>query len=623
MRNKVERLEVGKSVRGRFLYDWVKSIEQILLILSVMLAFLTAASIDKRKEISTYFFPIGMVVIADIVCCIGWIWVIKGKNKHMFECKTIIRVFRQNKWCLFVLLYTFFVRILQFGNIARWDANAYYTQLIAGCNNYDFTLQSFLKGFSVANHPTFGYLGLLGIGEFLASGKSVGMISINMVLTILSMYCVYGIFDKLLPEADKKYTALATCIISSLPVFLGTFSYCNPDMGVALFSLFMIYFFLCNKRILMFFAMFLTITSKETGVLMVGGFAAGVFVWRVVKYKGKLSEKIIFALKEPLCSITASFGVIGALGLILYLARGGYVWSIQSESKPEFSTVTFIPEFIWNNIKQFFIFNFNWISTLILLFCCVFVILLKKNHFFLKENHDNSAVAGMLGGYLFSVLFFSFYITFTLPRYHIIIDIIWAILMLLMVGKYITLKKIRNFMLSLYCIVLLLQAYITIDPLSVYAFMEHNTGNGVILTTQHKREGLEVINTGDYSVYNHQYTYKDEAFDQILREVGYDENMDILCFAPGELIIKDVSWDKKSMRRTYSSSEDTVPLNIVDGETVYNSAYHQKAVYIYIPQSGGDQEREVDHLHWYYDFLYKGSVEVSGGIMYYWVCERL
>ena len=623
MGNKDERLKDDKIIGERFLCNRLKFIEQILIIFSVILAFLTAAGIDKRREIVTYFFPIGIVIAADIVCIIVWIWLIKKKNIHIFDSITIIQIFHENKWCLFVLLYTFFVRILQFSNISRWDANAYYSQLITGCNNFDFTMRSFIRGFSVASHPTFGYLGLLGIGEFLASGKSVGMIASNMMLTVLIMYCVFRIFEKLLPEADKRYIALATCIISSIPVFLGTFSYCNPDMGVALFSLFMIYFFLYNKRILMFFAMFLTMTSKETGVLMVGGFAIGVFLWRVVKYKDKLSGKIRFAFKEPLCSVTAILGVVGVLGLILYLARGGYIWSIRSESKPEFSTVTFIPEFIWNNLKQFFIFNFNWISTLILFFCCLLIFIKKRNFCFVEKNSNNSVIAGLLGGYLFSVLFFCFYITFTLPRYHIIIDIIWTILMLLVVGKCIIQRRIRNVMLSIFCIVLLLQSYVTIDPLSVYAFMEHSTGNGVILTTQHKREGLEVINSGDYSVYNHQYTYKDEAFDQILREVGYDEDMDILCFVPGELIVKNVSWDKLKRKRTYSSSENTIPLNIVDGEAVYNSAYHKKAVYIYIPQSGGDRERELEHLHWYYDFLYKGSVEMSGGVMYYWVCERI
>ena len=230
---------------------------------------------------------------------------------------------------------------------------------------------------------------------------------------------------------------------------------------------------------------------------------------------------------------------------------------------------------------------------------------------------------GLLGAFLVNILFYCLYITFTLARYHIIIDILWNMLMLFCIGRYMDRMKLRNLVVSLYAVCLICQAYVTVDPVSRLAFISHDTGGGTILTTQHPREDLLAITTGDYSVYNHQYNYAAEAIEYILRDVDYYEGMDILSFMPAEMQINGILWDEQREEITYASGSTTIPLNIINGNEVYQVESGTEAVYIYYSQNGENQEENMEHLRWYYDFYYRGEVKIQyGGTFYYWVGRR-
>ena len=606
--------------------DTLNFSKQILIILLPICAFLTSAAIDKINMWNFYETQFISIIVLDLVYLGGWCyWSHKKVFNKSFKFNTVISAIMKNGWIIFALIYTVGIRLVQFSDIQRWDASIYYGQLILGCNNFDFTFTNFIKGFGVASHPTWGYLGILGIGEFLATGKCIGMYTINLILTLLCVYCLYRILQSMLPERSEKYIALSTCILSSLPLFAGTFSYCNPDMGVALFTILMIYCFIFNQRILMFFSMLLLITSKETGILMVGGFGFGIFIWRFSDCKENMFRRIRYALREPLCLFSAVLGVAGTISLPIFWANGGKIWSSHSESKPEFSTITFIPEFIWNNIKQFYLLNFNWISTILIILCIILAFKEWSVHKrFYKKLQNMEALAGVIGGYIVNILFYSLYITFTLARYHVIIDIIWTLIMLLMVGRFFSCKIVRNFFLGCFCVLLIIQAYITVDPISIYSFLPHDTGNSIILTTQHMRKDLDTIAAGDYNVYNHHYAYIDKAIEQILRLADYREDMDIISDSPQEMKVDGVYWDTENKKLTYSASESTISISAIHGNSVNDTNGKEKAIFIFFPQNGGDMKEVMEHVRWYYKFSYGGNIDIKyGGKLYYLVGEKL
>lgn len=137
-------------------------------------------------------------------------------------------------------------------------------------------------------------------------------------------------------------------------------------------------------------------------------------------------------------------------------------------------------------------------------------------------------------------------------------------------------------MVSLYAVCLVCQAYVTVDPVSKAAFIMHDTDGGTILTTQHPREDLLTIITGDYSVYNHQYNYAAEAIEYILRDVDYHEGMDILSFLPTEMQINGILWDRHDEKLTYDSGSMIIPLRVIHGSEVYQTESGSEAVYIFM-----------------------------------------
>lgn len=615
-------MEQGKQKGKNRLFekkmDWAW---QLLILVLPILFFLTSAVISKwtKGQAEGFLGSIITVLILDGIYAVCWgIWLAQRMDFSSRRKK------QGRRWLFVVLLYTIGIRMVQIGDIQRWDASAYYIAIRNGCDSFIFTLGSFLKGFSVASHPTWGYLGILGIGEFLFEGRVEAVQFINLLLTVLCVYCLYCIMEKLLPEKDDKFIALSVIVLSSLPVFAGTFSYCNPDMGVAFFSIFMIFCYIRKKWILLLFCILGAVTSKETGVLAVAGFAAGVFLCRLKTGNGNLLQKVRYAMEDYLCREVLVVGICGLAAVTVYLANGGGIWNLQSESKAEFSTFRVIPSFIWNNMKQFFLLNFNWISTLLAAGCVGKAVWEKK-----RRGIDGAPfqypelAAGLLGALLVNILFYCLYITFTLARYHIIIDILWNMLMLLCIGRYMDRFKLRNLILSVYAVCLVCQAYVTVDPVSKAAFITHDTDGGTILTTQHPREDLLAITTGDYSVYNHQYNYAAEAIEQILRDVDYHEGMNILSFTPTEMQINGILWDERKDELTYDSSSTTIPLGVMHGSEVYRTESGSEAVYIFYSQNGENPEENMEHLNWYYDFYYRGEVKIQyGGTFYYWVGRR-
>lgn len=615
-------MEQGKQKGKNRLFekkmDWAW---QLLILVLPILFFLTSAVISKwtKGQAEGFLGSIITVLILDGIYAVCWgIWLAQRMDFSSRRKK------QGRRWLFVVLLYTIGIRMVQIGDIQRWDASAYYIAIRNGCDSFIFTLGSFLKGFSVASHPTWGYLGILGIGEFLFEGRVEAVQFINLILTVLCVYCLYCIMEKLLPEKDDKFIALSVIVLSSLPAFAGTFSYCNPDMGVSFFSIFMIFCYIRKKWILLLFCILGAVTSKETGVLAVAGFAAGVFLCRLKSGNGNLLQKVRYAMEDYLCREVLVVGICGLAAVTVYLANGGGIWNLQSESKAEFSTFRVIPSFIWNNMKQFFLLNFNWISTLLAAGCVGKTVWEKKRKGIDRAPFQYPELAmGLLGAFLVNILFYCLYITFTLARYHIIIDILWNMLMLFCIGRYMDRYKLRNLILSVYAVCLVCQAYVTVDPVSKAAFITHDTDGGTILTTQHPREDLLAITTGDYSVYNHQYNYAAEAIEQILRDVDYHEGMNILSFTPTEMQINGILWDERKDELTYDSSRTTIPLGVMHGSEVYRTESGSEAVYIFYSQNGENPEENMEHLNWYYDFYYRGEVKIQyGGTFYYWVGRR-
>ena len=606
--------------------------KQAAIIVTVIFLFMTAACINKKDCFDEHLIAFGITAVVDCALLIYWCWlavsrIAQGFKWNNFDEKNTV------KGIFLVFVYCFCTRVVQIWDTPRWDALAYYRLLMEACENFDFSLSSFLSGFSLAFHPTLAYAGLAGIGEFLWPETYRGVLYIQLILHLLMGFCVYKIFSKILPKNSWIYNTVATCIVLTTPLVLGTFSYFHPDAGTAYFFTFFLYCYLYKKRILMFFCMLLLIQTKEIGSVILAGFVIGMLIGRAIfRKKGKGVKESIFAFfKEPLGISCIAAALFLLAYFAVYLKNGGIIWRIGTDDG--FSTIRITPSYLFYKWKQFFVLNFNWMiwggNALLAIF-------LVKRKIRKKRIWNKPVVVGIAGAVFAQIAFYSTYITFTLPRYHILIDFGGTFLFMIFMGafgrelsqKLLEIGWRRNLIFAfplMIGLLLLIQAYTTIDPVSLAVFRNESTGNSRIIRSDYQGSLIQ----RDFCVYNHQYTYLNKAYDQVLKDVDYHEGMDVLIWNSNtndEIFGDGYFWNSQKGQRTLKSGEEAISIRGIEREMIDKQEVflNPEAVFILTPQFIISEEDAENYLNQYYEIRYKGDVDVAfGGKVTFYVCDLI
>lgn len=134
-------------------------------------------------------------------------------------------------------------------------------------------------------------------------------------------------------------------------------------------------------------------------------------------------------------------------------------------------------------------------------------------------------------------------------------------------------KNIINGSLVVVCVIFCVESFITTDPISksIYPLVSTNSISMVYPGYLGKN-----IYYGDNLVYNNQYSFLINSYDQLLKKVNYDENQ-IVAFPGifdgsqinGNGEIYQVNWDKNSSRRTFENLSDSIiPIKVENLESI-------------------------------------------------------
>ena len=475
-------------------------------------------------------------------------------------------IFRKRKIefsILILLVVTASFRIVQFYGITRWDSYIYTGLLQKGCREFELTWESFFSYFNALSHPTCGYMAICAIGEFLFPQQMIGIHLVNLTLSLAAVYYLTRIFCILFPCNKLIINVLYAFAISNVPVFLGTFSYFQPDYGVAIFFVFVIYAYLSKHYIMAFFWTVILMESKESGIIFAAGFWGTLIFWSFVnKIRQTQSKRLKTRI---LLLLGGSIVLLIVVGYIIMNSwgYGGGISEMLKISSTGYNCFDIRHPYIDEKAKQIFVLNFSWI------YCCLIVIgivgtIIKRKHIQISEGYIVFPIAVSTIGY---IVFELTYVSALLPRYDVVLQLSLALLACIgvdIVFKSISAKQIITILLSG---LLLCEAFLTIDPVTKHVFERMETGAlSMIYTSEGAKE-----NVGDFLVYNYQYTFLDRAFDKLLREQSY-AGKDIFVYgyraeyAGGDNY--QIFWDAKKQERTYIASEDTIPIN-PDGK-VYN-----------------------------------------------------
>ncbi len=593
------------------------------------------------------FFTIYMFIIISIF--VGFIRNYNKKNMSLW--------LRDNSAMLIVLIIICISRIPFMNLLQRWDAGEYYYRMGLALENFSYSsIREFINTFSLCGHSASLFCMLYMAGEMVWPGHIIGVSVINLVLTLIAMWCIYKIIIKITENTSRSICAVYTLLISFVPIVYTFTMHLNLDYAMALFVVMIIYSYLYEKSLLAGLLSIICFQTKENGIVIVAGIALGEIVRHILDDKGK-RIKSIFTDSKLYMTLAAAL-----VQLMYYIvfgnnwsgpgtdgdAAGMFTWNSNGSECFGFNT-----DYIWMKFRQQFILNFNWIVSLIIILGTIYIIANRK---YLRKKRGVSAdgnylVCTIAGALITHSMFAYLYITGTCTRYNIISDILMYIIAIYVINK---IKEIYRYkhkqeeknkgcktawiidkcILGIWIIILVTECFITIDSVSMRLFTKADsiTRDTLIMTNEHK-----LMVYGESLIHNTQFQCYDKSIDKMLKAVDYDpDTTDIYLYDDGGVFICGnvplyyLNWDREKKKRVFYNNENTVQMadyHLISKlkkrgyQEIEDSGTKGKAIFVvatYYVNKKVDIDYSLDVLSRYYDISErKTSSTYQGGIYYY------
>lgn len=398
-----------------------------------------------------------------------------------------------------------------------WDAGLYYNALLKGVFSYDFTLPSFVSSFSAYRHPSHLLMMLYASGQYIFPGKIWALNGTTILLSLVMFYCYYKISVKLL---SPKGAVAATCFFVAAPSILAFTIGINPDFGLLLGLVFLLYSYAYSYKILTVFSMLLLLFSKEPGLLICLGFGLGIVlfqVWPRTKGQG-IARFFQVAFKN-------NWYLLIPLFIFFVYAFSHGLKRVSSDLLFKNDNRGFMLNFL--HLKtiflQIFVLNFQWIFTLVAIIGIFAIPYCGK----LREKNTHSTPnQSPLWGIVLTILacyivFNLFYVEIELLRYTLPI-IAFLPIICCYGGEKIPLNlRVKKASCTILFILLLTANYKTIDPISLFTFpYKINVGEYSLLDMA-RRDGTPYI--CEIHIYNRQYLEYSRLLDDIIYDYGAEE----------------------------------------------------------------------------------------------------
>lgn len=459
-----------------------------------------------------------------------------------------------------------------------WDAHDMYELVSEGdiYSLFDFS------ELSLSMHISYSFTALCIIASLFLGNAMMGQAIVGIVLYVLGVYGFYRCVELFSKNPTDKNTssikALLTVLFACSPYMLGMITYSYPDYAIWCLTPILTYSLFSKKYILVEYIGVFYIFCKETAVITYVALIVGFYLCNAVKEKKFFYEFSRYILMSIPC----------IMWLISYIFVGHW------DGNGEFA---FNLEYIKDKLLVYFALNFNWLIITALLL--VIAICIKKKLIIVGSEEVLSIVFSAVAYFVFSILFK----TVNHPRY---IDALVAQLYLLAAHMIIVFadgisKKAAAFITSGLITVMLIQSFVTIDPVMLRAFKNINVGGARLVTTS------EILSDG--MAYNRQYQGWGGATDKALE--GIVGNEDSIVFFPALYndtwhfdamgwyeILNDKSetvvtgyWDPIRKTRMTSSGDEYVIsylTHIVNNNFEFDLKDDQHGYYIYSELAGSE-----------------------------------
>ncbi|WP_029233386.1 DUF2079 domain-containing protein [Butyrivibrio sp. VCB2006] len=552
-----------------------------------------------------------------------------------------IQINKESIYELLLFILVLIARFPLFHYMQKYDGGIYWGAIYKCARNFEFSLDYIFENFKIWGHTTFMFSFFSIIGEFLTLGSSIGYCMVNTVMSAFAVLCIYRICREKL-GIDNLASFLLCVTLQCVPIFWGTFSHVNPDYMLLIFFVYMWYTHIREKYILCFFWIFCMFQTKETGVVIVFGYALAYAITIMCHKHDNIGDKLISVIKDPF--VITCFLIAITQGVI-FLAQGDVLtWQLPdkeshkwivgysevSQKGTDVNAFGVYPKYVVCKIVHMFSLNYSWIASLIIAFCIVYM---YRQH--LIEVTKWEVLIPLIGALVIFATFNSFYITYALYRYNVFFVVMLWLLCMILVHKTFP-KRIVAIICNLCLLILLsIQTFCNTDVLSEYMFNKYPTGKGYLVATDMKK-----VMYGDNIINNYKYAYIDDLIDKMLSTIDYNDSM-IAVFADDDSINRiDIftqdslkaeciyaGWDRGKKCRVVDDElgNDAIKINAISYSEMVTDFETDDKMYLlyYFDYSDLDNEKIKQDIDGRYNIKAEETLDNFGGEIHYLLLSKM
>lgn len=482
-----------------------------------------------KHDLNVHYKLILCEIYSVLIGCIFWFENFSIKKYF----KTTLVYLKENKiLCMWILFWSFLC-LEALKSWINWDSGAYY-QYIVNLKNFSLNPNDIVL-FKNSGHASYAYMLFAAIGEFLFPNFGVGIRIMNILMLICIFLCFNNLLNKYFPF-QKNINIFMTIILSVIPEILGPIFEIHVEISMLFFMVCFIVSYVYQYYIFeLVFAVSL-VFSKEIGIFLLFGFALGYILYNIPR----LIKNIQLCCQRLFCTNIICF-YIPALIFVIYFCIDGSGWNDFANKSSinihDFNSFGINLVYLKAKIEQIFVVNFQWLI-LFSIICLIVTILLGK--FWLhkieirRKVFPSEIIMPILGSFFMFLLSQLFYVTYVLPRYNICAYFFICFIFAYIFSFLVKLKFFKKIVCILIALLLLIENFITIDPMTYLCYEKIDIGKtslasaNVIMSYDNRtavtdKNEVQKMALSPYTLYNRQYLYKYRLFEKLCSEINYTD----------------------------------------------------------------------------------------------------
>lgn len=492
------------------------------------------------------------MMVFTCVACLAYS-VINYNDRFVTAIKNVIEQVKRNWMLLPLMVVESVLYCFTSNHQAVWDGYAIsiYVSELTTNSMFDFPYMS------VSGHISQSFIYFNRLFASIFQSVNTGERVLTWMLLMWSIVSVYRIMKTGIKVEEKFSSSTAfkvflvalTSVYAFSPFILSIAGFQTYDGWLMILLPILVETLISKRYVQHFVCAVMFVFAKETAVLIYAGLCLGSLVLDI-----RSSEKKDIKAKiwEIICQ--KKYYVMLLIGVSWFYTYNSVI-HYDEDGSGAFGTTL---EYCLNKLNVFYVFNFTWILTLIILSAVILYCVHRK-------KADKCACEKATQKYLLILMFADipfvvlnlFYFTVNHARYidsHISVMLVVALLLL---GNMLVKCKLNTVIAGALAVLFLISNFVVIDPISLLLFDRSVFATGTIL----RSKGEEQV--GDSVVYNQEVYGLEKAIDLALKDVVKDDNAMIFVdmiggnswylggyhfsFEPNTA--KEGFWDSKRSRR--------------------------------------------------------------------------